>query len=214
MGIFASLCASAAPTPDSETLVCWDDETGIRVCGDSVPPRYAKSERRVLDAQGRKVKTLPREATAEELATRRQRAQAEAEARRISEEQAVTDRRLLETYGDPAGVLRARNERLAALDARAATTEKALAESKTILTELRGRKPAATDEADAGAKLQKQIGRFEVAQAQNGEALRSLAKDRDKVCDNFARDLSRMQQLSPVAIQSDGACPPRARLSP
>lgn len=205
----AALWASGAPAAGEKKLVCWTDDSGAEVCSDWVPPRYSKGERRVVDPHGRTLKTLPREATAEEITERRRRAQAEAEAQSAASAKAASDRVLLESYRDVPGLLRARDERLAALDARAGTTEKAMVEGNAVLAELRSRTIAPDDAADAGAKLQQQIRSFETAHVKNAEALAALAGEREKVCASFTRDLVRMQEIAPGVANPNGACPAR-----
>ncbi|HEX4872629.1 MAG TPA: hypothetical protein VFV27_09970, partial [Nevskiaceae bacterium] len=108
-----SLLAQAKPK-----IVCWNDDQGVRHCGDRVPPEYAKTDRERLDAQGRVISTQARELTAEELAEKKRAEEAAAlEAQRRKEAEAY-DRFLLQSFTLPEDILSARDERLRILDGR------------------------------------------------------------------------------------------------
>ena len=83
----------------------WVDKNGERHYGDAVPPEYAQSERRVLNAQGIEVQHVDALKNAQQLAEQRKREQELAQ-------RAQHDHFLLTTYTSTKDIERLRDERL------------------------------------------------------------------------------------------------------
>ena len=83
----------------------WVDKNGERHYGDAVPPEYAQSERRVLNAQGIEVQHVDALKNAQQLAEQHKREQEIAQ-------KAQHDRFLLTTYTSTKDIERLRDERL------------------------------------------------------------------------------------------------------
>lgn len=130
--ILTALPAVAA----AEEFYRWVDENGTVHYGDSVPPKYAKTDRDIVNDQGVKVKTLPREKSAEELEQeQRQTALEQQERERIAEEER-RDEVLLSTYLSVQEIEALRNRRKELLDGRIRVTEIYLATLREKLTKL------------------------------------------------------------------------------
>jgi hypothetical protein len=193
-----ALAQKAAPK-----IVCWNDEKGHRACGDRVPPQYAKGERKLVDAQGRVVETRPREPTAAEVAEREKReAEVLAEQKRASE-QAAYDGFLLQSYTGVADLQRARKDRLDTLNGRIALSEKASADAKTTLVDLRKR----AAENDKNIVVKKQLREYEKSAGDNDKALESMRAERKTVCTHFERDIHRFEQLKNLPASAPMECP-------
>lgn len=193
-------------------IVCWTDENGQRACGDRVPPQYARSERRLVDEQGRVIATQPRELTAAELAERQRReAEAAAEQKRQTE-QAAYDRFLMQSYTQVSDLQHARDERLATLESRLGLMQKNSASARNTLGELRKQAAAAPADAALGKQLQDQ----ERALADSERGIAALQQERRGVCDMYARDIRRFEQLRNLPQSPPLACPgaQAATLSP
>jgi hypothetical protein len=168
-----------------------------------VPPQYAKTERQMVDEHGRVVETRPRELSAEEFAEReRQQAAAAAEQKRRVE-QAAYDQFLLQSYSGVDELQRARQDRLAALQARLTLTEKTSASTRSTLEQLRN--DAAQAQSDA--KLKQQVRDYEKAAGDHDRALEMLRKERQNVCATFARDIRRFQELKNLPPTRAPECP-------
>jgi hypothetical protein len=100
----AVLPARAADTTGHQSF-SWVDKNGERHYGDSVPPEYAQSERRVLNNQGVEVQHVSAEKNAQQLAEQRKHDQ-ELAAR------AQHDGFLMSTYTSTKDIERLRDERL------------------------------------------------------------------------------------------------------
>ena len=87
----------------------WVDKNGERHYGDSVPPEYAHSERRVINSQGVEVQHVDAEKNAEQRADQAKREQA-------LQQRAQHDNFLLTTYTSTKDIERLRDERLDQLD--------------------------------------------------------------------------------------------------
>ena len=100
----AVLPARAADSTGHQNF-SWVDKNGERHYGDSVPPEYAQSERRVLNNQGVEVQRVSAEKNAQQLAEQRKHDQ-EVQAR------AQHDGFLMSTYTSTKDIERLRDERL------------------------------------------------------------------------------------------------------
>lgn len=179
---------------------CWEDDRGQRVCGDVVPPSDARRQRELIDKRGVVTRVVPAQKTAEQ-------AEAEARIRREMEQRAAYDRYLQQAYISVKDIERARDERLAALDARYRLAEKAMADTRGSLAELRGRipKPAPAAEgatpaaAAIDARLQAKIDEFTIAEADHLKALARIRQERAQIVLDFARDIVRFRELKGAA---------------
>jgi len=104
-----ALPAGADGTATAHANYSWVDRNGERHYGDSVPPEYSQSERRVLNNQGVEVEHIDAEKNAQQLADEHKRQQ-------DIEQRAQHDRFLLTTYTSTKDIERLRDERLDQLD--------------------------------------------------------------------------------------------------
>ena len=120
---FTLLCILVASPVVGEEFYRWVDEDGVVHFGDSIPPRYSKTDRDVINDRGIRVKTLPAEKTAEDLERdKRQTALEEQERQRI-ESARKRDEVLLSTYLSVEEIEALRNRRKDLLDGRIRVTE-------------------------------------------------------------------------------------------
>lgn len=214
------LCSAAAsadgapgggePSANKKKLVCWNDRSGHRACGDAVPPQYAGQEQHILDEAGRTVKVIPGALTPEQRAAREAGAREAAAAQRETEQQAARDRALLATYSAPQELAALRDDRLSSLDTSIQLSEVAATSDAHALRELRARIP------ENGAKpaphLAQSIAKFEASWNANLRAAADLRRGRETICADFARDIHRFQELKSGSVEFDSPCPPPAPL--
>ena len=107
----AGLCLACQPVVATEhgPNYSWVDKNGERHYGDSVPPEYAQSERRVLNSQGVEVQHVDAEKNAQQRAEQLQREQ-------VIQQREQHDNFLLTTYTSTKDIERLRDERLDQLD--------------------------------------------------------------------------------------------------
>ena len=101
--------ALAAEGKAGEAHYSWVDKNGERHYGDSVPPEYAQSERRLLNNQGVEVQHVDAEKNAE------QRAQ-QLKSDQTAQQRLQHDNFLLSTYTSTKDIERLRDERLDQID--------------------------------------------------------------------------------------------------
>lgn len=207
--LLAGLLFSAAAQAQKPRIICWTDKSGQRVCGDRIPPEYAKTESKVLDDQGRVVQTNKRELTVEERAAIQARADAEEAQRKAASDAAAYDTFLTQSYGSTGDLMRARNDRLTAIDGRMAISAKTLADNNRTRDKLRQEATAAPGDAD----LQAQLKAYERNVTLSQETLDGLATERNEVCTKFAADLKRYRQLKGLPPSAVGACPSKDELA-
>lgn len=192
--LFVDAQARPAPQTRKAPVQCWTDDRGQRVCGDVVPPSEARRARELIDKRGIVTGIVP---------AQQSQTQVEAEAKRARDEQQrlAYDRYLLQAYGDVPAIERARDDRLAALDAQRRLTEKAIADTRATLADLRGRLPKSPPPVGAAAaiaadpRLQARIDEFVVAEADQQKALARLGEERTRIGNDFARDIARYREL-------------------
>ena len=209
--VFACLLGSAVMLPVSTVhaqaknkakIVCWNDNAGVRYCGDRVPPEFAKKERNIYDAQGRVVQVKEREKTEEELVQ-------EAEQKRLVkveqekvEEQARYDRYLIQAYQTVADLERTRDERLRAVRGRLLLAEKSVDEIEVALNGLRDRR--SETQREFGTTPQRLLQQIEEFENNLIDALRARQRSRESVKaveEEFARDIDRYKQLKAASNQ-------------
>ena len=201
-----------AATGNAKKLQCWTDDRGQRACGDAVPPGEARRQRAVIDQRGVVKKVLPAQKSAAEI-------EAEQKARQAREQAEAYDRYLLQAYQSVDEIGRARDERIAAIDARMRIAEKSLTDASNTLDELRQRAakaaPAATKPAaeEIDPKLAEKIATFTASRANQAEAVTRLRHERERIQSDFARDINRYRELraptpAPPASTSDAPSTP------
>ncbi len=191
-------------------IYCWSNEHGATTCGDAVPPRAARKERRVIDAQGREIQRLQRQATAEEVRAEQERAAAQARRRELAQEQERYDQYLKQTYASLDEVLQTRDDRLRILDNRLRLTEGALEDVAATLSKLRGQ--LAEGESQSPAQTRHRIQQFEQALSANAGAVATIGVEREKICAQFKREVRRYRSLFGLPANGEENCPSRALL--
>lgn len=215
-----ALTLAAAPSPvlaqaatgNGKKLQCWTDDRGQRACGDAVPPGEARRQRAIIDQRGVVKKVLPAQKSAAEI-------EAQLKAQRAREQAEAYDRYLLQAYQSVDEIGRARDERIAAIDARLRIAEKSLADASATLNELRQRAataapaaPAATKPAaeEIDPKLADKIATFTASRASQAEAVTRLRHERERIQSDFARDINRYRELRAPAPAATAPTPPAA----
>lgn len=200
----AAAVSHAAGNSPATRLQCWTDEKGVRACGNSVPPQYAKGERQVIDAQGRVVQTKAREKTPDEVEAAARAAAERKERERIEAERAAYDRFLLTTYASVGDLEKARQERTGMLDSRIELAQKGVTETEATLAKLKQQVEAAKAKDRPSDKLDKQVVQFERALVDGLKAVSALKQERAAVEEKFGRDIVRYRELRSQAPKADG----------
>jgi hypothetical protein len=122
--------ALAAQGTDGRPLYKWTDEKGVTHYGDSIPPQYAKQERRVLNRQAVEVGLLEGEKTDAQRA-------AEAAQMRKTNDAYVRDQMLRRSYVSVAQIEEIRDQRLDLLEGQVRVTSQYLETLEGRLKNLR-----------------------------------------------------------------------------
>jgi len=194
--MLVALIASGAAQAQKKKVVCWNDDKGHKMCGDSVPPQYAKQQREVMNERGVVVETKAREKTAEERAAD---AQKRVEAKQ-AEEQAKYDQYLLQTYRKVDELEAVRKERVTTLEGRLVLAEKAVAETQNTVKTLHERVEALKkNQKEPDKNLAKQVKEYDKALLENIASVEALKQDREKTIAKFDTDIARFKELRPQA---------------
>ena len=193
---FAFLTLFALPAFAGGRIHCWVDENGQRMCGDSVPPKYAGTAREAINPRGVPVEQTPRALTPEEqVEAEKAKAKAEAEAK-AAQHQRAYDRYLLESYSNVGDLEQQRDARVSALDTRIELVKKAQDTGQAQLDALVARKQQLQKEnKPIDKKLEQQIQEYRRAVMENPKALDALNHERDKVMKQFDTDIARFREL-------------------
>jgi len=181
---------------ESKALYRWVDENGQVHYGDKVQPSEAKRGREAIK-NGVVTKVIPRELAGAELEQAQARIAAEKAAEEARQQRIARDRYLVQSFSSVADLQAAREERLAALDARAVLAQTAVTENEKTLADLRARTVSKAGE----AALKKQIQSFESSLIENIQSVRKLREERALTETRYTADIERFKALRAGTIR-------------
>jgi len=181
---------------ESKALYRWVDENGQVHYGDKVQPSEAKRGREAIK-NGVVTKVIPRELSGAELEQAQARIAAEKAAEEARQQRIARDRYLVQSFSSVADLQAAREERLAALDARAVLAQTAVTENEKTLADLRARTVSKAGE----AALKKQIQSFESSLIENIQSVRKLREERALTENRYTADIERFKALRAGTIR-------------
>jgi Holliday junction resolvase RusA-like endonuclease len=181
----------------AERIYKWVDENGEIQYGDRVPPRYATTERSVINDQGRTVKVYEAPKSPEEKAEAQALLKQQAEERKIAEQRAVRDHSLLSTYSSEEDMLMARDSKVASVETLIQLTKSRLDSMQKRLNEL-------TDEAAeferSGKKLPEglvnQMKNIKEQIENNDDFLKNKQTEKEQIAIKFDEDIKRYRELT------------------
>ncbi|MAA75801.1 MAG: hypothetical protein CMN28_13965 [Salinisphaeraceae bacterium] len=191
------LCLAALP--GQAELFRWVDENGVAHYGDRIPPQYSKQRREVMNERGYVVNVKERERTEAELSAIAEQKRLEQARAAEAAQQAQYDRSLTATYESLAQLDSAYEDRLAIIDAKINTTEKAENDLLLGVADLRKR---AGDSPSAG--LQRRIDEKKVQLREQGNLLRRLKSTRTELAQRYNKDRARY-----ITLTAQRDAPPR-----
>lgn len=201
--LFLALALAAATgvqAAGQQRFYRYQDDQGVTVLNNTIPPEYVRRGYEVVDAHGRVVETVPPAKSAEEIAAEtaaRERREAEQrEAERQAREQAQKDQRLLITYVSESDLIAMRDSKLAVLESQIHLAEEKIGR---LREQLQQQQAAAANHERAGRTVP-------------GNLLADIASTRQQITDNrnfmeerrrqraeletqFAADLERYREL-------------------
>ena len=122
-----------ASTAVAERTFKWTDSEGQVHYGNRVPPQYAKTERKVINEQGRTVKVYEAAKTPEEKAAAKRAADLASRKKTLDKKQATRDHSLLATYASEQDMQLARDGKVASVEALLQLTNSRIASMKQRL---------------------------------------------------------------------------------
>ncbi len=194
--LLALMLVANSALAQKKKVVCWNDDKGHKMCGDRVPPEYAKQQREVMNEYGVVVETKAREKTDEERAADALKVE---EAKK-AEEQAKYDKYLLQTYQKVADLEAVRKERVVTLEGRLVLAEKAVTETQNSVKTLHERVEALKKRSKEPDKnLAKQVKEYDKALLENIASVEAIKQEREKTVVKFDTDIARFKELRPEA---------------
>lgn len=201
-----SLIALLAVPVAQAKLYKWTDAQGRVHYSDKVPPEAVKQEREVKSKSGITVDKVDAAKSREQLEAERAAKAAEEERRRREEEvrrkQEAADRTLLLTFSNANEIVRARDDRVAAIDGQIGLTKDRLAKLDDQLQ--KARKRAADVERSGRGKPEEAYKRVTDLERQVDEYKTFVAKreaERAEVISKFNADLARYKELKGAEAQ-------------
>jgi hypothetical protein len=172
----------------------WVDEHGVVHYGDTVPPKYARNSRQILNSEGVEIGHVDAEKTPEQLA-----AEAHAHARRIAQEQ--HDYFLLSTYTSVKDIESLRDERLSQIETQQTAAQQYVQSLQSRLASLQSRaqqfKPYSSRPGaprmpdDLAQELVQTLGEVRV----QDQAIQARTEQEAQVKAQFQSDIERFEQL-------------------
>lgn len=174
----------------------WRDEQGRIHYSDRVPPEHSRHGRQLLDDQGKVLEQVEPAKTPAQRAADQRRAKQAAERARLARRQARKDRILLNTFENEAALIKARDDKIAAIDSQIAVSQNTLAGLKGRLNSLQ--ETAAERErtgknvsADLTARLAQVRQRIKRAQ----QYIAQKEAEQHQVRERYESDILRYRQL-------------------
>jgi len=191
-----SLTVAIGLSANAAGIKKWVDENGVVHYGTSVPPQYSQKGHTQLNERGIEVGRVDRAKTQEELERERELAQIRAEQRKLEEEQRARDRVLMTLYQSEDDILLVRDGKLAQVDAHITIKQKQLSRLKERLRKLQGQAAAAERSGRRLNKKEKENLAATKQQIESGYSyLLDKEGDKQRITNNYARDLERFRQL-------------------
>ncbi len=108
---------AAPPQPGQGQIKCWQNDDGVRECGNVIPPQYTQQGYKEVNSQGTTVRKVDRAKTPEELAEEKRKQEAYLLAERVRKEQEEKDRALLLQFSKEDDIESDRKAKLNTIDA-------------------------------------------------------------------------------------------------
>src|SRR6185437_9613852 len=186
--------SASAQTPGKGITYRWVDEHGVVHYGDSIPPKYARSSREILNSQGVAIGHVDAEKTPGQAA-----AEAKAEERRVAQRQ--HDYFLLGTYTSVKDIESLRDERLSQIETQQTAAQQYVESLQSRLNSLQNRarqfKPYSS-RSDAPRMpddlAQELVHTLNEVRLQN-QAMQARTQQEAEVRSQFQSDIERFKQL-------------------
>ena len=188
---------SVTNTTVAERVFKWVDTEGQIHYGNRVPPEYAKTERKVINDQGRVVKIYEAAKTPEEKAAEQKAAELAAKKKALDEKRAIHDRSLLATYASEQDMQLARDGKVASIEALLQLTNSRIESMKQRLLGLT--EEAATYERSGKQlphTLEGQINNLRAQTTKNEAFVKEKEQELDKMNRQFDSDINRFIELT------------------
>jgi len=108
---------AAPPQPGQGQIKCWQNDDGVRECGNVIPPQYTQQGYKEVNSHGTTVRKIDRAKTPEELAEEKRKQEADLLAERVRKEQEEKDRALLLQFSKEDDIESDRKAKLNTIDA-------------------------------------------------------------------------------------------------
>jgi len=198
--LFAATMVVSLPTVQAAKIKCWKNSDGVRECGNSIPPEYARQEtveksssgmttKRTKAAQDRETARKARLAKIE--ASKKERAEAKRQRKQVA-----LDRVLLDTYATEEDMRLAHTQNIEAIDSRINHSKGHIGKLEETLAAMH---KVAADEQRAGKEVSaKQLADINSVQNQIDATEGDIARREDeksKLQAKYKKDLSRFRFL-------------------
>ena len=186
--------SASAQNAGKDLTYRWVDEHGVVHYGDTVPPKYARNSREILNSQGVEIGHVDAEKTPGQIA-----AEAKAEERRVAQQQ--HDYFLLGTYTSVKDIESLRDERLSQIEAQQSAAQQYVQSLQSRLDSLQSRaqqfkpyssRPGAARMPDDLA--QELVHTLNEVRLQN-QAMQARNQQEAEVRAQFQSDIERFEQL-------------------
>lgn len=177
-------------------IKCWENNEGIRECGNSVPPEFAQKGHEELSDSGVTVDSKKRAKSLEELEAEHTAAREQADAAARKREQTAKDRVLLDTFTTDDDMLLARDGQVTHLESQIRLTESHTEKLNHGLEELI--QEAADHERRGNEPPEKLIGDIDSLRRQirdNEAFVKTKQEERVELFKKFEKDIAHFRKL-------------------
>lgn len=188
--------AVAATSLAASRYYRYEDNNGVRVIRDTIPPDMVHKGYDILGSDGRVIKTVPRALTDEELQALEEKKQTRQQMLEEKARQEAADKKLLSIFSSPKDAERARERKIEALDVLISVNRGNIVRLQSEYDQ--AQQDAATRERSGKAVPEHLIDKMERVQRQITklqETIDEKEREKQEVRDEYARDIERLKFL-------------------
>lgn len=191
------LCLLALSIPTHAAIKCWENDDGVKECGEKIPPQYSQKSHKTISSQGITVESSPRAQTKEELQEAKEIAKIKAVEDAIKAKQLEQDRILLNTYSNTSDIQISADSKIKVIESIIRLTEKRNSNVQSNIEKLNKR----SETIKSGGKtlpkyLQEQLQSLEKQTDNNKKFIVEKVAEQKNIKEEYAEKIKRFNELT------------------
>ena len=194
--LIAAVLLVTLPIVSYAGIYSWVDKRGQKHYGDQIPPKQIKKSHRLLDQQGRTLKTVSAQKTREQALEARRLAAINAETEMARQRKLTQDRTLLSTFSNVKQIDKLMNDRASQIDSLIIRAQSKMEKIEAQLTKAqRMLKLQASRDRSASKQLKLNVIEYKKQVARYERQIERNLQKREDVLSSFQQDRLRFVEL-------------------